>query len=195
MQSVLDQPTLVLNRNWQPVHVTPVQRAATLLYDGRANVVDPETYQIFAWDDWIQVEPGESQPAVRSTSVAILPPEIVVLTSFDRLPRVTVAYSKRNVFKRDRFTCQYCGCQPGKDDLTIDHVVPRSRGGETNWHNCVLACLGCNKMKADKTPAQAGIRLSREPKRPMWQPLYSSLSSARPSWKNFVGELGDCATV
>ena len=78
-----------------------------------------------------------------------------MLAEYDRLPTAAVSFSRRNIFKRDHWTCQYCGRQPGGDELTIDHVVPRSQGGVSTWENCVLACIDCNKRKADRTPAQA----------------------------------------
>ena len=78
------------------------------------------------------------------------------------MPAAAVTFSRRNIFKRDRYVCQYCGSQPGSEELTIDHVVPRSQGGVSSWTNCVLACMTCNKRKADRTPEQAGMML-RQP--------------------------------
>ena len=83
-------------------------------------------------------------------------PEVVALAGYDRLPEAAVAFSRRNIFKRDHYTCQYCGVQPGTEELTIDHVIPRSQGGTSTWENCVLACVACNKQKADRTPAAGG---------------------------------------
>ena len=74
-------------------------------------------------------------------------PEVVTLTEFDRLPSAAVTFSRRNVFKRDRFTCQYCGKQPGGDELTIDHVVPRAQGGESSWTNCVVGMFGVQQAQ------------------------------------------------
>ena len=82
-------------------------------------------------------------------------PEVITLTGYDRLPTRAVTFSRRNIFKRDRFQCQYCGVNPGGEELTIDHVVPRAQGGVSSWTNCVLACIDCNKRKADRTPQQA----------------------------------------
>jgi len=186
--SILQQSALVLNRNWQPIHVTCVQRALTLLFGESVRVVDPDDYQIYSWHDWLLVKPDEDEPAVQAVHFRVKAPEVVVLNDYDQLPRAVVTYSKRNVFKRDRFTCQYCGTQPGRDELTIDHVVPRSLGGMSNWENCVLACLNCNHRKANKTPQQAGMRLRRPPERPTWKPLYASLSVVRESWSKFIVE-------
>ena len=78
--------------------------------------------------------------------------------------------------------------QPGSEDLTIDHVIPRSRGGVSSWENCVLACMSCNKRKADRTPEQAGMRLRRRPFRPRWRPLYAEQHLRIASWSRFLSE-------
>jgi 5-methylcytosine-specific restriction endonuclease McrA len=111
---------------------------------------------------------------------------VVTLTDYDRLPTAAVTFSRRNIFKRDRFTCQYCGAQPGSEELTLDHVIPRSQGGESRWENCVLACLACNTRKADRTPEQASMRLRHKPVKPMWNPLYAAHDLRIESWSKFV---------
>ena len=115
-------------------------------------------------------------------------PEVIVLADYDRLPSAAVSFSRRNIFKRDHYTCQYCGCQPGSEELTIDHVVPRSQGGTSTWENCVLACIACNKRKADRTPQQAGMQLRKQPVRPTWKPMYARDSVRIESWSKFVSE-------
>lgn len=186
MSSILRQPTLVLNRNWQAVHVASVQRALVLLTGDAARVVDPESYQLYCWDEWSQLAPSPNEPAIRSARLRVRVPEVIVLGTFDRLPRGAVAFSKHNVYKRDRFTCQYCGAQPGRDELSLDHVLPRARGGTSSWENCVLACVTCNRHKADRLPRQAGMRLRRVPERPHWTPLYATLRHERKSWASFL---------
>ncbi len=156
---ILYRPTLVLNRNWQPVNIASVARALTLVWNATARVVDPESYQLYDWDDWARLIPEDDQPFVRTVSQRLRVPEIISLLTFDRLPQSVVTFSRRNIFKRDRYTCQYCGRQPQPDELTIDHVIPRSQGGSSTWENCVLACVNCNHAKADRTPSQARLRL------------------------------------
>jgi 5-methylcytosine-specific restriction endonuclease McrA len=112
----------------------------------------------------------------------------VSLTRYDRVPASTVTFSRRNIFKRDRYTCQYCGTQPGSEELTIDHVLPRSQGGMSSWQNCVLACVECNKRKADRTPEQAGMPLRRRPARPTWRPIYANNGFRIDSWSRFVSD-------
>jgi len=143
--TVLQRPTLILNRNWQAINVATVARALVMLYSETARVVDPRDYALYNWDDWTRLIPDRHEPFVRAVNQRIRVPEVITLLRFDRLPTGSVSFSRRNVFKRDRYTCQYCGVQPGTDDLTIDHVLPRAQGGQSAWTNCVLACMDCNK--------------------------------------------------
>jgi len=186
--AVLNRPTLVLNRNWQPVGVAPVSRALVLVWNDHARVVDVDDYRLYTWADWAGLVPREDEPVVRSVRLHLRVPEVVALTKYDRLPVNAVPFSRRNIFKRDRYTCQYCWTQPGTEELTIDHVLPRSQGGVSAWENCVLACVGCNKRKADRTPEQAGMPLRKQPVRPVWRPLYASREIPVDSWSRFISE-------
>ncbi len=185
---VLQRPTLVLNRNWQPVNVATVARALALLLNETARVVDPADYQLYDWSDWSSQRPRDGERFIRAVRFRLRVPEVIALTGYDRLPTAAVTFSRRNIFKRDRFTCQYCGDQPGSEDLTLDHVIPRARGGESRWDNCVLACVECNKRKADRTPEQAGMRLRKQPVQPDWRPLYAAHEVRIESWSKFVSE-------
>ena len=186
--NVLQRPTLVLNRNWQAINIASVARALTLVWNDNAKIVDAADFQLYDWADWARLEPLDGMPFIQAVSMRLRVPEIVTLTSFDRLPSSHVTFSRRNIFKRDRFTCQYCGRQPAQDELTIDHVVPRSQNGQSTWDNCVLACLDCNHRKADRTPQQAKLRLRKTPARPNWNPMYSRHKLRIKSWEKFVSE-------
>ena len=186
--SALQRPTLVLNRNWQPVGVATVARSLVKVWNDTARIVDPADYQQYTWDDWIQLSPEEGEPYVQTQWLRLRVPEVVTLMRYDRVPRNSVTFSRRNVFKRDKFTCQYCGCQPRNDELSIDHVIPRAQGGESTWENCVLACMECNRRKADRTPYQAGVALRKPPARPSWKPLYASHGMRIDSWSRFISE-------
>ena len=186
--AVLNRPTLVLNRNWQPVGVATVGRALVKVFNDTARIVDPSDYQVYTWDDWTELRPANGDPFIRTRRLRLRVPEVVTLTKYDRIPANAVTFSRRNVFKRDRFTCLYCGRQPGSEELTIDHVVPRAQGGVSSWDNCVLACVKCNTRKADRTPLQAGMKLGKQPHRPLWRPLYAAHSTRIDSWSKFVSE-------
>jgi len=186
--AVLERPTLVLNRNWQPVGVATVARALVKLWNDTARVVDPADYQQYRWADWSKLVPRDGEPFVRTMRLRLRVPEVLTLTKYDRIPANAVTFSRRNIFKRDRFTCQYCSAQPGSEELTIDHLIPRSQGGVSSWENCVLACVECNARKADRTPAQAGMTLRKQPRRPMWKPLYATKDVWIDSWSRFLSE-------
>lgn len=186
MADLLTWPTLVLNRSWQPVHVTRAQRAVTLLFRELAKAVDPESYQVFGWEEWCARTPAEGEPCLNGPSLRLSIPQIIVLGRYDKVPKVTVAYSKRNVFRRDSYTCQYCGCQPPRHELTIDHIIPRSRGGRSDFDNCVSSCSRCNRRKADRDLQQTGMSLARKPRRPGWTPGYHQYAEHFPSWTPFL---------
>jgi len=185
---MLNKQTLVLNRFWQPVGVASVARSLTLVAAERARIVDPNDFQLYTWGDWARLIPQENEPFVQAVTFRIRVPEVITLTEYDRVPTNTVAFSRRNIFKRDRFTCQYCGAQPGSEELTIDHVQPRSRGGTSTWENCVLACIECNSKKADRTPIEAHMPLRKPPVRPKWQPIYARHDTRIESWSKFISE-------
>jgi 5-methylcytosine-specific restriction endonuclease McrA len=183
---VLELPTLVLNRLWQPVHVTTVARSLVLLWNDAARIVDPAEYQLLSWNDCALRQPSEGEPCVRSARLRLPVPEIIALAHYDRLPNTAVTFSRRNVAKRDHYVCQYCGAQPGAVSITIDHVLPRSQGGTSTWTNCVAACERCNARKGDRTPEQSGMRLRRGPVRPEWKPFYAAHGARIESWNRFL---------
>ena len=185
---ILERPTLVLNRNWQPVNVATVERALTMLWNESARVVDPHDFRLYDWADWSQLRPTEGELFIQAVRLRLRVPEVITVTGFDRLPTAAVAFSRRNVFKRDHYTCQYCSVQPGTEELSIDHVIPRSHGGTSTWENCVLACVACNNRKADRTPQQAKMKLRRQPIRPTWKPLYAAHRVRIASWAKFISE-------
>ena len=188
VSAVLERPTLVLNRNWQPVRIATVARSLVKVWNDTARVVDPADYQVYNWADWSALAPKEDELCVRTRHFRLRVPEVVTLTRYDRVPTNAVTFSRRNVFKRDRYTCQYCGHQPGSEELTIDHVIPRSKGGHSNWDNCVLACVDCNSRKADRTLQQAHMKLRSVPIRPKWRGVYAEQSIRIDSWSRFVNE-------
>ena len=176
--NVLELPTLVLNRQWQPVHVTTVARSLVLLWNDAARVVDPDDTGCFRGATGREREPADGVPCIRSARLRLAVPEVICLAHYDRLPSTAVTFSRRNVAKRDHYICQYCGAQPGAESITIDHVLPRSQGGTSTWTNCVAACERCNARKGDRTPEQAGMRLRRRPVRPEWKPFYAAQGAA-----------------
>jgi hypothetical protein len=177
MPAALQQPTLVLNRNWQPIRVSTVARSLILVWNDHARIVDPHDFQTYDWSDWTAMAPADGELFIQAVTYRLRVPELG-----------KVAFNRRNLFKRDHETCQYCGAQPGLDSLTIDHIMPRSRGGTSTWENCVLACIECNKRKADRTPPEARMKMRSKPTRPKWQPLYATRHAPVASWAKFISE-------
>ena len=206
MSIALGHQVLVLNRLWQAVNLCSVRRALALLFEGHAQVVantdsgEFKTYDFHQWRDFSTRNPSDSNDdVVRTVALRIRVPRVILLLFFDRLPRKEVKFTRHNIFERDRNTCQYCGRIFDRRDLNLDHVIPRDRGGPTTWENIVCSCIPCNTRKANKTPAEAGMRLVRKPKRPKWRP-FVQVSFGAPmheSWKHFLDiaywnvELGD----
>lgn len=187
----LDRTVLVLNRRWDPIQTTSVKDAIGLVAKGSAFVIDPATFDrhdLVSWGEVSKAMKAVGESLIRSQHLAIVPPEVVVLTAYEGRGERSVVFSRKNIFKRDRYTCQYCGKQPGPEELTIDHVMPRSRGGTSTWENCLLACVECNKRKADKTPEEAKMPPRKAPKKPSWKTLSQVHPKARrESWEQFLG--------
>ena len=167
MSDVLTKPVLVLNRYFSPVQLTTAKRAFVLLYGGAARAVD-ETGEEYEFDDWRHLPVRSEDDAVPIVGGELRVPRVLHLAKYDRTPRNTVRLTRRNLMFRDSHQCQYCGKTPVLRELNIDHVLPRSRGGQDTWENLVTACRVCNLKKGWKTPEEASMHLARKPFRPKW---------------------------
>ena len=186
---VLSQQALVLNKSWAAIATTTVRHALGLIYTGSAKAIQPDTYEVHGFESWADLAVPPEEPCVRTVTLRIRVPEVIVLTHYNGMPNQSVTFTRRNLYRRDRNTCQYCGCRPGSQELSIDHLVPRSQGGRSTWENCVLACVGCNRRKADRLPEEVGLRLRHTPTRPRWTPaLEVPITRVRQSWERFVSE-------
>ena len=189
MESNLEAPTLLLSKMWAPIGTTTARRALSLAYKDAARLVDPATYRLYSFAEWAAAGTDESGPTVRTPTFEVKTPELAMLTYHLPVRLGEVVLSERTLFKRDRYTCQYCGAQPSRSTLAVDHVVPRAHGGLTSWTNCVAACVACRSRKGNQTPDEAGLTLRRTPRRPDG-PGSASLPVARPplSWRAFLNE-------
>ena len=170
---------LVLNRFYQPVHVTSLKRAFALLYCGNADAVDRE-HRTICFQDWVQAPILATEEFICTPRMRVRVPRVIALRHYGRPPRRCVRFTRANVFSRDGYRCQYCGRLSDARGLNLDHVLPRSRGGASSWENVVSSCVACNLRKGGKLPEEAGMKLSRPPKRPGWAPLLRlSLVGAR----------------
>jgi 5-methylcytosine-specific restriction endonuclease McrA len=194
MEAALEQPVLVLNRLWQAVNVIGAKRAFALLSRGHAHVVHhhDEDFRIFSMMDWIDFStsnpPIAELETVRTPSRTIRLPRVILLTFFDKLPCKELKLTRNNVFERDKAQCQYCSKVFPREELNLDHVIPRHAGGKTTWENIVCSCIKCNTRKANRLPHEAGMRLIRKPVRPKWRPVISLVLNTqhREMWKDFL---------
>jgi hypothetical protein len=168
--SVLNDKVLVLNRSYLPVHITSVRRAISLLYQDAARAVDDQ-YRTFDFAGWIDLDVPVETGWIGLVDGRIRAPRVLLLLGYDRVPRRSLRFSRHNIYARDRHSCQYCGRHLSRQDLNLDHVVPRSRGGRSTWDNVVCCCHRCNRIKGGRTPEGAGMRLARPPFKPHWSPF------------------------
>jgi len=194
MEAVLEQPVLVLNRLWQAVNVIGAKRAFALLARGHAHVVyhQDEDFHTFSMLDWIDFShnnpPLAENEMVHTPTRAIRLPRVILLTLFDKLPCKELKLTRNNVFERDKNQCQYCGKVFPREELNLDHVIPRHYDGRTTWENIVCSCIRCNTRKANRLPHEAGMRLIRKPQKPKWRPIISLVlnNHHREIWKDYL---------
>lgn len=182
----LEAPVLLLNRHYQPVRVTSARRAFTLLYVGAARALD-DRYEAYDFERWSELAlPGYE--TIGTTHRAVCVPRVLLLNRYGRVPVAALRLSRRNVYLRDDFTCQYCGERRAAKDLNLDHVMPRSRGGRATWENLVTSCRRCNFAKGSASPEAVGMRLLRQPVRPSWSTAAALAAAPRTfsEWAPFL---------
>ena len=195
--SALDASVLVLNKLFMAIHIISVRRAFVLLCKDLAEVVSLEEGQFATYDfeTWREVSEfrskyfrQEDDDWVRTATSEIQVPRVIRLLSYEKLPRQTVKFNRRNIFARDHNQCQYCGKKYPTTELSLDHIVPRSQGGMSTWENIVCSCINCNVKKGGRTPKQAHMTLIRKPEKPKRSPLLNlkmTLTKYQ-SWKTFL---------
>ena len=203
---MLDANVLVLNRLWQAVNVCSARRAFSLLYQGHAQVVmkNGGAFETFTFDDWKDFS-GDAQEkeSIKTISFKIKIPQVIALLFYDHMPSREVKFTRKNIYERDEFRCQYCGQKSDTRGLNLDHIIPLARNGKNTWDNVVCSCLRCNTIKGGKTLKEAGMKLIRPPKKPRWQAFISvNFSSIKhEAWRHFLDiaywnvELGEEAAV
>ncbi len=189
--SPVNRHVLVLNRSWLAIHITTARRALVLLYQGNARAIHPEDFSVYNFDDWCshsRTDGHEGARYIHTPTMKLRVPEVILLNLFNGFIRHEVRFSRNSIFERDQNTCQYCGKRFPKPQLTIDHVIPQSRGGDDSWNNFVLACLKCNVRKAARTPDEARMPLIRKPQEPHWIPHLATRipSQQMEVWRRFV---------
>ena len=171
MMHVDNTRTLLLTQGYEPIKIISWQRAMVLLTLDKVEVVE------------------EYDAQVRAVSMIIQVPAVIRLRKAYRRHAKPVKFSRVNIYARDGHRCQYCGTRCTIDQLTYDHVIPRSRGGRTTWDNIVSCCVTCNARKANRTPAEARMALLSTPARPTWMPtvqIQVSTRSVPDAWRDYV---------
>jgi 5-methylcytosine-specific restriction endonuclease McrA len=193
----LEASVLVLNKLFMAVHIISVRRAFCLLCKDLAEVVGLEdgqfaTYNFHSWREVSEYRAKhfrqEDDDWVRTATSEIQVPRIIRLVAYEKLPKQTVKFNRRNIFARDNNQCQYCGRKYPTNELSLDHVIPRSQGGVSTWDNIVCACVSCNVKKGGRTPKQAHLSLVRKPEKPKRSPLLNLKLTHKKyqSWKTFL---------
>jgi len=185
---------LVLNRNWQAVNVVGLRRAFSLLWADHARVINTRSGDFAPLDaaDWIRFSeetgPHAEDEVVHTVRLRILIPKVLLLRSFDRLPLSEIKFNRENIFIRDNYTCQYTGKRCRASDLTLDHVIPRERGGRTSWENIVTCRRDINSLKANRLPHEAGLKLIRKPGKPKLRPFSAIVARSviDREWRHFL---------
>ena len=201
MQSTiaLESSVLVLNKFFAAVHIVNAKRAFTMLCKESAEVVsiDDGQYNSYDFTSWVDVSvfkaecelPNEDRyESIKTFSLEVRVPKIIRLVVYDKLPKATVKFNRKNIFARDKNRCQYCGKKVPTSELSLDHVIPRTQGGTSNWKNIVCACTNCNKHKGGRRPEEAGMKLICKPVKPNHCPLIQLKlgSNKYNSWKQFL---------
>lgn len=167
----LHRPVLVLNASYEPVNICAARRALVLIFKGVAMAEEHALGHLHSQRETIPL------------------PSVIRLLEYRRIPHQTRALSRKNILMRDRYTCQYCHRVLNSGELTLDHVVPRSRAGETAWENLVACCHPCNNRKGNRTPEEAGMKLLRPP-RPFSlhtsRHLMRLLAKSDEQWKKYL---------
>jgi 5-methylcytosine-specific restriction endonuclease McrA len=165
------EQVLLLNITYEPLKIINWKKAMTMLFLGKVEVIEQYDREI------------------HSVSFTIKLPSVVRLLRLVKRPKSPVKFSRQNIYARDRYQCQYCGGRFAAEDLTYDHIIPKSRGGKTKWQNIVTCCVDCNRRKGGRTPAEASMQLIRQPNRPTWVPairITISFHKVPDSWRDYL---------
>lgn len=199
--SVLTDPVLWLNKSWLPHDSKTVEESFKTVCSERGLFLD-EDYVPHDLGSWIGLPVADGKAFIQLTNRRIRVPEIMLLSEYNHIPTRKVVFCRRNLWRRDKGRCQYCGKRPDPDDVTVDHIHPKSKGGLSTFENCVLSCTACNLKKGNRLLEKSGMRLQRlkrhpngewstvfydVPKRPQWNPLYALRRKTFPkSWTAFL---------
>lgn len=205
--TALNNPVLWLNKSWLAHDSSTVEESFKTVCSGRGLFLEPKSYCKHDIASWISLPVADGAEFIQLTQKRIRAPELMLLVEYNRIPVRVVVFCRRNIWCRDKGFCQYCGKRPSQDDISIDHIHPKSKGGLSTFENCVLCCTTCNLKKGDRSLGEAGMRLQKpkkypdgkwnmvyydRPKRPRWNPLYTLRRKTYPaSWAAFLRDFDE----
>lgn len=177
--SVLNELVLVLNKDYFAIEVTDVKDAICSVAVEKAKIIDEE-YQKYSLTEWARITKELKKDIdlrnrypniIHSPNMELFVPHVIIYENSEYMPEAgrTVRFSRKSILQRDNFTCQYCGKKPKKEDINLDHVIPKSRGGTNSWSNLVASCIYCNAKKGNRLLTELGWKLIQEPKEPRWK--------------------------
>jgi len=165
---------LVLNKNWQAINVNTPADALASMYTGSAiglDVKGVDNMIPLKWNEWINLPVNDNDLFVKTINGKIKIPKIIILCNYNKVPKKRPKFTMNGVWSRDNGVCQYTGKKLKQNEGNIDHIIPKSRGGKSDWNNCVLSHREVNAFKADKTPEEIGLKLIKTPKNPVSMPI------------------------
>jgi len=178
---------LVLNRNWFPIGIFSLKNAFCKLLSRRVRALNHVDYNVYDFIGWANVSANEFS-YIRTSRGSIATPEIVISSYYDRIPRFIPGASRRNILRRDEYICQYSGRKLSENEATVDHIIPKSKGGKNNWRNCVASSFSINNKKSDSFLTDTNLELIANPDVPKNNLLFQLPYSFRvpDSWKAFL---------
>ena len=189
------QDVLILNRNYFAVQIADWQDVMSLLYREHAVVIDKD-YNTYNFDQWREIsEMMEESPGgfVHTETFKIKIPDVISLLKYDKVPHKQAKFNRKTLYSQYNNTCCYCNKKFHSKDINLDHVLPRCKGGKSEWKNVVVSCIKCNSKKNDMTPKEAGMTMHYQPYEPKWNPQKALVVNTglkiRESWQSFINKI------
>ena len=191
MDSLHANTVLVLNKSWQAIGVKSPAEALSMMFCDSAtglHISSKEDMIPLAWGNWINLPITQKDQYIFTSKKQIKIPKVIILSHYNEVPKRRPKFTTKNLWERDKFTCQYTGKKLSMKEGNIDHIIPKSRGGKTNWTNCVISHKDINFQKGNKTPSEAGLKLISQPKEPIPRPttLYIKNIFKIDEWNYFL---------